>query len=485
MAEDNRPEVNLEICSGFFRIPTNDIIYNIKVLTSNESSTTRVIEKIVEVEKKVAEPPVAPAPVEPTPPPPADPAPVPPPQPEATLPADDYFQQAAVKVCENLKECQNSDSAAEQQNSSINGLNDLAEMAGELTTVLNGIKENLSAGLADGNQSSDAVDLTAIITMVNQAQKMLGSPADDTTAQPADTAETPSKSAPQTATRYLFNFDAVFQTIYELCTNETVKEHVQKARGRAEEIFSKEKFYDALSPKVAKLQEDDGFFTIPMSDIFTSLHTACSDKGTCNLLKKMDQQKGDIFLDQFLPLEVPPTEEVEIPGQTEKKAAPKASEDKPQATSSDNSELAAILNKIATELQALNKPGSPDNNSTQTGSSNTLADGIDNAINIAVSISYDSKQIADTTKIYDQFRWVPVQESIIFMESLISQKDNNQSLTFADGEAEAKTAVDEFSQQQADKLAELLTPKEEEPDDDDESGEVGQDEIDRLLEEMG
>ena len=40
MAETNRPEVHLEVCSGFFRIPTEEMIYNITVLPSNESSAT-------------------------------------------------------------------------------------------------------------------------------------------------------------------------------------------------------------------------------------------------------------------------------------------------------------------------------------------------------------------------------------------------------------------------------------------------------------
>ncbi len=481
MAEDNRPEVNLEICSGFFRIPTNDIIYNIKVLTSNESSTTRVIEKIIEVEKKVTAPPAAPPPVEPAPVPPV---PVAPPQPEATPSVDDYFQKAAVKVCEDLGKCQNSDSVLEQQSSALNGLNDLAEMAGELTAILNGIKENFPAGSNRGSQNNDANAIKAIIAKVDQAQNLIGSPADTTTDKPVANDEPAPESAPQKHIRYLFNFDAVFQTIYELCTNETVKEHVQKARAKADDIFSKEKFYDALSPKVAKLQEDDGFFTIPMSDVFTSLQTACSDNGTCNLLKKMAQQQGDIFLDQFLPLEVPPTEEVEIPAQTKEEAKPKVNNENPAVASSDNSELATILTKIAAELQTLSTMGGQDDASNEDSGLDGLADNIDNAINIAVSISYESKQIADTSKIYDQFRWLPLQTSVIFMESLISQKDNDQSLSFAHGEAKAKTAADDFNKQQTAKLEELLAPQEEEPDDD-ESGEVGQDEIDRLLEEMG
>ena len=80
MAETNRPEVHLEVCSGFFRIPTEEMIYNITVLPSNESSATKVVEKIVEVEKVVEKEVPAPPP-EPAPePPPAAPEPPPPPR---------------------------------------------------------------------------------------------------------------------------------------------------------------------------------------------------------------------------------------------------------------------------------------------------------------------------------------------------------------------------------------------------------------------
>ncbi|HFQ81749.1 MAG TPA: hypothetical protein ENK33_10325 [Desulfobacterales bacterium] len=63
------PEVTLEICSGFFRIPTKDIVYNIKVISADTPSTTKVIEKIIEVEKAPAPPQPEPA-VTAQPPPP-------------------------------------------------------------------------------------------------------------------------------------------------------------------------------------------------------------------------------------------------------------------------------------------------------------------------------------------------------------------------------------------------------------------------------
>ncbi len=479
MAEENRPEVNLEVCSGFFRIPTKDLIFNIKVLESNESSTTRVIEKIIEVEKKAA--PTAPPPL-------PEPSPqAPNPQPVAAEPqVDDYYQQAAIKFCAKLNECQSSDSGQDAHNSSLNGINDLGEMANELSVVLGGVKSQPPPNADSNNSNSGNMDeaLKSITDKIIQAKKLVGSPVSKEA--PAPPKKNTPAAAPQKITRYLFNFDAVFQTIYELCTNETVKEHVQKARAKADEIFSKEKFYDSLSPKVAKLQEDDGFFSIPMSDIYTSLSASCSDKSTSNLLKKMDQQQSDIFLDQFLPLEVPPTEEIEIPGQ-----AP-ANDDEPHAAGNESPAapsatggLAAILDNIEKELRSLSQAGQG-NSSVDTGNSESLADDVDNAINIAVSINYYAQKLAQTSKIDNQFKLLPMREAVVFMESLLSQKEEEPSLIFSTGEETAKVAAEKFNSQETAKLDELASPVEDEEDnDEDDSGEVGQDDIDRLLEEMG
>ena len=74
-----------------------------------------------------------------------------------------------------------------------------------------------------------------------------------------------------------------------------------------------DKFHDAISSKAVKYEADsDNFFTVPMSDVFASLFKACKDKGIANLLKKMDAGQSSIFLDQTIPLAVPPVEEIEV-----------------------------------------------------------------------------------------------------------------------------------------------------------------------------
>ena len=477
MVEDKRPEVNLELLSGFFRIPTHDVIYNIKVLDSPESNTIKVIEKIVEVEKAVAQANTKPAPPpEPTPSPPSA-------QPKA-MPADNYYQQAAIKFCAELRQYKSPDFDSKQRNITINGLNDLAEMANELKEVLASVKEEASLTAPNGGSNNMTASLESLSNKIAQAKKLAGDSTDEI-APATEAEEEITPAAAEKVTRYLFNFDAVFQTIYELCTNETVKEHIQKARAKADDIFDKEKFYDTISPTAANLKEDDGFLSVPMNDIFESLSTACSDKATINLLKKMNQQQGDIFLDTSLPLEIPPTEEVEIPGATIPDTAPPTPTKKTPPASSEKGDIAALLDEIQIELASLSTTEQTidlavNNNPTD------FTDGIDNAINIAASINCDAEQIAKAADIETKFRWLPIGATVIFMENLLAQKDGDQNLSFDEGSLKALAIAKEFKSQETEKLEAALTPEEEQSDDDsDNSADASQDEIDRLLKEMG
>ncbi len=443
MTQESIPEVTLEICSGFFRIPTKDIVYNIKVISADTPSTTRVIEKIIEVEKAPSPPRPEPAvAAPPSPPAPPEPA-VPVETPAVSTPyRDDYYQQALANVGDELKQLESA--PPESWTAALNGLQDLSEMAGELQEVLKTI--NPVTVSSESNNDSAAV-IKEIIAMINDAGN-----------QP--------QVSTATTTRYLFNFDAVFQTIYELCTNETVKEHVQKARARAEEIFDKNKFYDLISPQAASLKEDDGFLSFPMSDIFNSLLGSCSDKKTANLLKKMDQQQADIFLDQFLPLEVPPTEEAAV-------SAPAAESKVPV----DNTKL---LSRIKAKLTALNL--SP----AAAGDESNISEAIDDAINIAASISYDAQEIKKTAAVAGKFIALPLKSIAVLIKELQEIKEKTPALTIAEGAAQAHKTADHFNSKESNTLKEELTPEPEEIDDEDAgSGEASQDDIDRLLEEMG
>ncbi len=104
--------------------------------------------------------------------------------------------------------------------------------------------------------------------------------------------------------------DIIFQTIYELCTNEAVKGHISSTRKNVADFFDYDVFVDTISLRIAKLEPDgDNFYTIPLSVVLASLAASCSEKKIQNLLAKMKANQDEIFLDSALPLEAPPVVE--------------------------------------------------------------------------------------------------------------------------------------------------------------------------------
>jgi chemotaxis regulatin CheY-phosphate phosphatase CheZ len=109
------------------------------------------------------------------------------------------------------------------------------------------------------------------------------------------------------AAGFAFDLDTVFQTMYELCTNEAVKGHLTTARERAAEIFDQDGFAADLNRRIAGLAPDgDNFLSVPIPDLLAALAANCSDQATVNLMKNMDKNRAAIFLDGTVPLEAVP-----------------------------------------------------------------------------------------------------------------------------------------------------------------------------------
>ena len=339
MAAKNKPEIFLEMNTGFFRIPTSDANFNVTVLGSwgeaesscKDAGAGRGVE--------------APESNEGVP---------------AFMPEDDLFYQEvsadlyndigklAKSLSETIKdipaedrlqkrvELDEADEKIEDAKSQLQDIVRMTEKAAmqimdnvekvqgetfEVRDLLSALKEHPAfVAASSGGQeevqdevpeeASSLSDETAKIKeYMNQAREILAVVQEEGSVLEAPE---PVKKT-ETKTLYLFDVDVVFQTLYELCTNETVKDHLRAAREKAEELFHFDTFYHAMAPKAAAYEADgDNFFNVPMTDVFTSLLESCNDKGISNLLKKMDKGQGDIFLDQTIPLEAPPTREVEI-----------------------------------------------------------------------------------------------------------------------------------------------------------------------------
>ncbi len=330
MSQQNIPEVHLEVCGGFFRIPTDKVIYNITVLEMQESSTAKVLGGIVEAEKDehLAEQ------KEPTRTEPKVEAVAVDVVKENIQPLiDNYYQEAVTYYSGELDRLtgelldfgqgeQQGGAVEPSQVQVLEKLGQTNKIVEDAKLILNDIQEQLSlpeaesiddlAGkLGAGNVLAEGIKgvqansgkLKSIIAKLQENSQA-------SLPEPVEQAQPPKESIKKTI--YLFDLDTVFQTIYELCTNETVKEHSQNVRAKAAELIDKDMFLDYVSERAKSYTEDDGFFSVPLTDVLSGLAAGCSDKKTINLLKNMDKNQGEIFLDQFLPLEVPPTEEIKV-----------------------------------------------------------------------------------------------------------------------------------------------------------------------------
>lgn len=320
MNQQKRPEVHLEVGGGFFRIPTENVIYNITVLETQDNSRADVPSGIVQVEKNefrsenMAEP--------------SHPGEV---DYRTPLVCDDFYKDAVFYYSGEFSRLTADLTGFGEENRQkgrggldyqevLGKLDQSSEMVDSVKQILKDIQEqHVPTGEAqdsaegDGHGSSLIEGLKGVQANTGKLKNIVAELLEKSQNGPPDPVE--QTTAPKeviTKTRYLFDLDTVFQTIYELCTNETVKEHSQNARAKAADIFDKEIVLDYVSERAQSYIEDDGFFSVPLTDVLKGLIAGCSDKKTANLLKNMNKQQADIFLDQFLPLEVPPKEEVEI-----------------------------------------------------------------------------------------------------------------------------------------------------------------------------
>ena len=427
----NKPEIYLEIGASFFRIPTPEANYNITVLGSQETSVTRFVEKIVENEKKAV-----------------------PAYEESAMAAvsaglsiegtDDFYREVSSEIYRDIGQLARNlsvtimdipaedrlqkrvalDEAGDKIEDAKNQLKDIVDMTeraamqimdkvedvqGETDNVknlLSALKNHPAFSVTESAAESDGLEAVCPIDVETEAlQKMINQALDLLAAMQVQggAGAAPPEVKKEKKTRYLFDLDVVFQTLYELCTNETVKEHITKAREKADDFFALDTFLDAISSKAVKYEADsDNFYTVPMSDVFASLFKACKDKGTSNLLKKMDVGQSSIFLEQTIPLEVPPVEEIEV--ESAAATAPAAAVAAPP-----DSRIGEVKELLVKAIEMLDKlPEKTHGMRLPTGySTMTLEDQreifkrIEDSFAVAANISSDVSKIAEALSFQD------------------------------------------------------------------------------------
>lgn len=426
---NTKPEVFLEIGAGFLRIPTADINYTITVIDVGGAHA-----------------PVASEPVLP--------------------PPDDFYELVANDLYRGLGAFAGAfspvivgvlggdiDVGQISQGAEVDGgaCEDLAKLCGRVAAENLKVQDalvELRTPPALDSPAGDEADPAGggedtLAGLVAQFDEVLG------LIQGLDVAA-PQEEAPvvEKKSRYLFDLDVIFQTLYELCTNETVKDHITETRGKAAELFDITGFHDKISEKAVQYQADsDHYFDVPMSDVFQSLFGVCSDKGVKNLLKKMDSGQGSIFLDQAIPLEVPKIEEVEVESKVE---AP------PAGAEVDTSAIVSLLGEMRQVVEAV-VPAAP---SPQGAEENGAVDGegmvqkIEDALAASsvmaadistlaalVTASVSSDKQSGTLPPVAELPW-QLLDLIVRFGTLLKNKTENHSLSMVNGKEVAEAEVE-------------------------------------------
>lgn len=365
------PVVRLELNSGMFRIQTDTAVFEITVKT--DGGLPQVIEKIVEREI-VVEKPSSPQPAPPVPQP-APPAPQPEikPEPSAATDRDTFYKEISEEMYHEIGHLARQlsitiktpiDDASLQQvdlkqagvdlESAKGQLQDIVHMTEKATMDImdisediqnscDTIKKNLAAikslHFIGGKDQQDAPSQPATDTLSMDFYKNLitrETQLKDFVAQLPQQPASPAAPPPPAETVlekvkvYRFNLDVVFQTLYELCTNETVKKnHIRPMREAQDTIFNGPAVLQAFSDLAPSVPVEETFYQFPLAGILKILFQHCTADNYKQTLKKMNQSAATIFLDQTIPIEGT-VEEVE---QSVQKAA--AVEKTPPAADND------------------------------------------------------------------------------------------------------------------------------------------------------
>ena len=102
---------------------------------------------------------------------------------------------------------------------------------------------------------------------------------------------------------YSFDQGALFQIMYELCTNETVKSHIKAMGDNHEANFNPTVLKSSLAEMAPNMVSDENFYDFPLDSILKSLYQHSTNEKFKQVLKKMGQTISSIFLDDTLPLE--------------------------------------------------------------------------------------------------------------------------------------------------------------------------------------
>lgn len=174
-------------------------------------------------------------------------------------------------------------------------------------------QETEEAGDADPDEGADAKaepkpnpELELFTSLLEKEESLRSMIDGISTEAPAPVQAAPPPTAEpvvKKVTEYQFDIKVIFQTLYELCTNEKVKSHIKAMGEESESIFDNAAVLAAMAELAPNVDVEDNFFEFPINEILKSLHGACSDERYKQILVKINQTMDGLFLDTMLPIE--------------------------------------------------------------------------------------------------------------------------------------------------------------------------------------
>ncbi len=235
------------------------------------------------------------------------------------------------------------------------------------------IMAEMSSGAQDGEENEDGPSrqnreaLEEILeTLAQYLEAVRQTPLDDVVVEvhaiagelgQAKGAAEPEPEPEPAATGYSFPLELVFQTTYELCTNETVKKHLKAMWDAGAKAFDPAKVEAGLNKLAPAEPDEDNFLNVDLKGVLKVLFQSTKVDSYKGILKKMASTADQIFLDQFLPMEAVPAE---APAAAPKpKAAPAPAPAAGGAAAELAERLEALVQKLEERAAALKPPELP------------------------------------------------------------------------------------------------------------------------------
>jgi|GEM_PF-940546 len=229
-------------------------------------------------------------------------------------------EQATMTIMDVAEKLQNDAAEARQLFESLGQPSEEGASGGGETVPDGGLVEELNqliAGyLAAKPLLSRGLDLSGdIISLLEEVAA--AAPARPAETEPAaEPAPAEAEAAPVEARvekRVVFPLNDLFQILYELCADEEVKKTIKAVWNRMAD-FDAQMVSQTLAEQAEGFAKDEGFVMVPLEPLFKALFQATQNDKFRTAVKKLNQARATLFLDQSLPVEVG-YEEVEVAGE--------------------------------------------------------------------------------------------------------------------------------------------------------------------------